>query len=92
MREQVQTVSGHAVIEAVFPLHNRGRALVLAEQFEGSIPRNGRIETSRGVMPYTGPDFVDGFERKAQFAVIVPEGHGAECLVAGEKVTFLESS
>ena len=90
MRDHVGTVTAQAVIETLFSLGGRGQVLVLEELFQGVIPKSGFVETSLGVLPYSGPEFVDGHERTGRLAVVVPVGHGAERLRAGEAVMFFE--
>lgn len=81
-------IVAEADIVQMIALDGRGVALVLGENFSGSIPSGGRVEGGHGTTPYSGPEFIDyRAQRKAAVAVIVDSKY-KELFAQGERVRF----
>jgi hypothetical protein len=75
----VLTTVGRSVVQTSFKLRGRGSVLVF-EKVDGMVPRNGKVWNGSVLVPYVGPDFLDGPDQSSKLAIAVADADiGALC-------------
>lgn len=82
------TTKVSAIVERTFGLRGRGHVLVLSGQ-TGVVPQNGSVWNGSRLVPYLGPDMLDGAEGLASVTVTVADADLGD-VSNGDEVRFVE--